>query len=278
MGTGVLLDAGEGAQLRLAQAGHSVNDIDFIAVTHAHGDHVNGLAGLLQSMYINDRSRPLTIFAPRDAADYVEETLEVGGYRLGFEVRVRKITGWGSETLASRGGDSLILSWFPVCHTVEAYGFRLEWRLRPRLDPAALERAGVKGPMVAELLSRGRVTVGGRTVVLDDVAGAPASMSLVYTGDTGPCRSVVEAARGARVLIHDSTFDSSLEDEAHERGHSTSRDAARAAAQAGVELLILAHVSARYRGGALGLLREAREIHPRSLLAWDMARLIFRVG
>ena len=278
MGTGVLLDAGEGAQLRLAQAGLSVNDIDFIAVTHAHGDHINGLAGLLQSMYMNDRSRPLTIYAPREAAEFVEDTLEAGGYRLGFEVRIRRIAGRGSELLASRGGDSLIISWFPVCHTVEAYGFRLEWRLRPRIDPEALRRAGVRGPLVSDLLRRGRVTVAGRTVRLEDVAGEPASAALVYTGDTRPCESVVEAARGARVLIHDSTFDSSLEEEAHERGHSTSLDAAQAASRAGVELLVLTHISARYREGAAPLLREARRVHARSLLAWDLARLAFRVG
>ena len=134
MGVGVLLDAGEGAQLRLAQAGRSVNDIDFILVTHAHGDHVNGLPGLLQSMYMNDRSRPLRIYAPRAVAEFVEDTLEVGGYRLGFEVEVVRVAGRGSARLASRGGDELVLHWFPVCHTVEAYGFKLEWRLRPRLS------------------------------------------------------------------------------------------------------------------------------------------------
>ena len=122
------------------------------------------------------------------------------------------------------------------------------------------------------------MVVGGRRVSLEEVAGPPASTSIVYTGDTSPCETVVEEARGARLLIHDATFDSTLAGEAYERGHSTAADAARVASRAGVHMLLLTHVSARYREGAGLLEREARRIHPRSLLAWDLARLAFRVG
>ncbi|MEM2421364.1 MAG: TAXI family TRAP transporter solute-binding subunit, partial [Acidilobaceae archaeon] len=63
-GNRILLDTGEGAQVRLSQAGVSPTSIDLIAITHEHGDHVNGLPGLLQSMYINGRRKPLRIIAP----------------------------------------------------------------------------------------------------------------------------------------------------------------------------------------------------------------------
>jgi len=66
--------------------------------------------------------------------------------------------------------------------------------------------------------------------------------SLVYTGDTGPCRRVVELARGADVLLAEA---------AHPPGpglpeglHLTGREAGEHAAEAGVGRLLLTHVPA----------------------------------
>ncbi|WP_460123935.1 ribonuclease Z [Stetteria hydrogenophila] len=278
MGHGILLDAGEGAQLRLAELGFSVNDIDVVAITHSHGDHVNGLPGILQSMYMNSRRRPLTILADRHTAEFVRDTLAVDRRDLGFEVRVVEVSGVGEYVASVKGGDSLVLKWFPVCHSVEAYGFALEWRLRARLDVGKLERMGLKpGPWVSELLARGEAEAGGRRVRVEDVSTGPRLLRIVYTGDTAPCPSVVENARGARLLIHDSTFDSSLREEAEERRHSTALDAARVAREAGVEYLLLTHVSPRYRGHATVLEREARRVFGNARLAWDRMRLRFTV-
>ncbi len=276
MGHVVLLDAGEGVQLRLRQAGISLADIDVVALTHSHGDHVNGLPGLLQSMHMAGRSRPLIIVADRHTARFAREALEVEGDLLRFNVNLVEASGSGHIEFGGSGGDRLILEWFPVCHTVEAYGFRLSWRLRPRLDPERLAKLGLRGPLVSELLRRGELRLPHGRVRLEDVGRPGGSWSLVYTGDTAPCRSVVEASRGAGLLVHDSSFDSSLAREAWERGHSTSLDAARAAAEAGVGVLVLTHISARYRGlEARRLEVEARRVFPRSVLAWDLMRLTF---
>lgn len=278
MGNGVLLDAGEGAQLRLAELGFSVNDVDVIAVTHSHGDHVNGLPGLLQSMYMNSRRRPLTILADPNTAEFAREALEVGRRDLGFDVNLIVIKGHGEYPVSGRGGDYLVVKWFPVCHTIEAYGFTLEWRLRARVDVGRLKSLGLEpGPWLSNLISRGETVYRGVKVSIEDVASGPGVMKIVYTGDTRPCRSVAEASRGARLLVHDSTFDSSLSAEAAERGHSTSLDAARIAAEARVDALLLTHISPRYRGYPRRLVEEARRVFEPSILAWDKMRLRFTV-
>jgi ribonuclease BN (tRNA processing enzyme) len=73
-----------------------------------------------------------------------------------------------------------------------------------------------------------RLTAGGR--------------SLVYTGDTGPCPSVVELARGAHVLLAEAAFP----DEPDLPGelHLTGRQAGEHAAAAGVGRLLVTHVPA----------------------------------
>lgn len=267
----ILLDAGEGVQTALHLAGMSPSSLDLVAVTHSHGDHVNGLPGLLQSMYVNDRERPLKLVAPPGVIEFVYDVLEATETRLGFRVEAVEARGHGSYTAWTRGGDRLEVKWVPSCHTRESVSFILEWRLRPRLDTSRLKRMGLEpGPWVRRLLEEGEARVGDRVVRLVDVALEQEPVRVVYTGDTSPCPTVLKASRGADVLFHDSTYSSSRRLEAHERGHSTSLDAALLARRAGVRLLVLVHVSARYSGWeALELLREARRIHGSTLLAWD---------
>jgi len=63
---------------------------------------------------------------------------------------------------------------------------------------------------------------------------------MAYSGDTSPCEGVSLLARGAHLLVHESTFRES--DRARmPRGHSTAADAGMAAAEAEVETLLLVH-------------------------------------
>lgn len=79
--------------------------------------------------------------------------------------------------------------------------------------------------------------------------------SLVYSGDTGPCRELVELARDADVLLCESTWSDGPE---RPPGvHLSGRQAGRTAREAGVARLLLTHVPAWADGPAL--LAEARE-------------------
>ncbi len=276
MGNQVLLDAGEAAQLRLAEAGSSPSQLDVILLTHEHGDHVNGLAGLLMTMNLQGRERPLILAGAPGALEFAVEVLEATRERLGFEVVARPMRPGDELVLHESGGDRLVARAFKACHTVEALGFRLDWILRPRLKRSALELLGERpGPWIRELIQRGEAMIGGRRISLEEVAEAGGGLGVAYTGDTAPCRSVAEAVRGVDVLLHDSTLDSGLEDEALSRGHSTAKAAALVAREAGAGLLVLIHVSQRYRGfEARRLLLEARRVFPRSILAWDLSRIV----
>ncbi|MBA2240121.1 MAG: ribonuclease Z, partial [Solirubrobacterales bacterium] len=77
------------------------------------------------------------------------------------------------------------------------------------------------------------------------------------TGDTRPCDATLEAARGADLLVHDSSFTHEDVERAFETKHSTAREAARLASEAGAAMLALVHMSTRYHVGAV--LEEARE-------------------
>jgi ribonuclease Z len=82
----------------------------------------------------------------------------------------------------------------------------------------------------------------------------------VYTGDTRPVDSVVEAAADADLLVHDATFTEDRAERAARTGHTTAKGAAEVANRAGVERLALTHVSSRYAGRSDVIEAEAAEV------------------
>ncbi|MEB3774150.1 MAG: MBL fold metallo-hydrolase, partial [Desulfurococcales archaeon] len=142
------------------------------------------------------------------------------------------------------------------------------WRLRPRIRREVLEASGLRhGPWIRDSLAG----------ELEGATRRVEPIRIAYTGDTAPCRSVLEAVRGVDVLIHDSTYGGDRRVEAVERGHSSSVDAALIAREAGVRVLVLHHISARYQGvEAVRLVREARRIHGGAILSWDGMRIEVR--
>src|SRR3982750_129884 len=59
-----LIDCGEGIQQQMIRYGYKTSKIDYIFISHLHGDHYFGLIGLLSSMHLNGRIKPVKIFAP----------------------------------------------------------------------------------------------------------------------------------------------------------------------------------------------------------------------
>src|SRR5438552_19124883 len=63
-GAWVLCDCGEGAQIAALRAGLSLSRLDAVLITHLHGDHFNGLPGLLGTLGLEGRQRPLVVAGP----------------------------------------------------------------------------------------------------------------------------------------------------------------------------------------------------------------------
>jgi ribonuclease Z len=158
-----------------------------------------------------------------------------------------------------------------VDHGVGAQGYTLREDTRPgRFDVAAADTLGVPDGPARGALQRGEaVTLGdGRVVLPDEVVGqARSGRTVVLTGDTSPTASVVEAAAGADLLVHEATFLADERARARETGHSTAGEAALVAREANVGLLALTHVSARYPISAIAA--EACQLFPRTVVPRD---------
>lgn len=69
---------------------------------------------------------------------------------------------------------------------------------------------------------------------------------IVYSGDTRPCPALIEAGKGADLLIHEATLEDELMSEALEKKHSTTTEAITSGVEMGAKLIILNHFSQRY--------------------------------
>ena len=258
-GDRLLFDCGEGTQRQMMRYTTGF-DVEHVFVTHLHGDHVLGLPGLLQTWDFNDRESPLAIHAPAGTRTRVERLVAATGDRPSYPVRVRQVE--PGDVVLDRAEYEVRA--IDADHRTTAVGYALvEDERKGRFDREKAEHElGIPpGPKYSRLHEGDPVEHDGRVVQPEEVVGPPRpGRRLVYTGDTRPCGSVVEAADGADLLIHDATFADDCSTRARETAHATAREAAAVANRAGAERLALTHVSSRYAGeGWRRLAEEARE-------------------
>jgi ribonuclease Z len=220
---------------------------------------------MLKTYSLRGRELPLTLYGPRGLRELLASLRRIFG-RLTYPVEPVELE---PGAVLERSGYRL--ETFAVRHGVSALGYALVELERPgRFDVETADRLGVPdGP------ERGRLQAGeqvvlpdGREVRPEDVLGPPrAGRKLVLSGDTAPTASVVDAAAGADVLVHEATFLADERERARETLHSTAGEAALAAREAGVRMLALTHVSTRYFGHQV--VEEARELFAETVVPRD---------
>jgi len=263
----VLLDCGEGTQRQMVAAHIGFSRVKLVLVTHLHGDHVLGVPGLLQSMTLQRREEPLTVYGPRGIHAFLQGVSDtLGG--PGFPVTVHEIAEPG-VVLDAKG---YTVEACKSDHRLESWSYAVIERSKPgRFHPEKAARLGVPQGIIWKRLQDGEdVDIGERTIKSSDVVDPPRpGRKVVYSGDTRPSDDVAKLATGADLLIHESTFGEDLVERAAEDGHSTAGQAAGVAAKAGVKRLVLTHISGRYSDAA-PLLDEAKRIFPNSSVAADL--------
>jgi ribonuclease Z len=273
-GERLLFDCAEGTQRQLLRSHIGLIELREIFLTHYHADHYLGLPGMLKTFALRGRELPITIYGPPGLLDLFTALRRIFG----------KLT-YHYELVELRPGDLLErgeyeLEVFPVEHGVSAVGYALVELPRPgRFDAAAAEALGIPhGPERGALQGGARVTLSdGRVITPESVLGPPRpGRKLVLAGDTAPARSVLAAAQGAEVLVHEATFCEEERERARETAHSTAADAAEIARAADVGLLALTHLSSRYFGRDVA--REARAVFPETVVPkdFDVIEIPFR--
>ncbi|WP_416973334.1 ribonuclease Z [Streptomyces sp. 4F14] len=237
---GILFDPGEGTQRQMVRAGIAAHDLNRICVTHFHGDHSLGLAGVIQRINLDQVPHPVIAHYPRSGQRFFDRLRYSTAYRETVGVTEAPVAGSGMLTLAE--GPSYTLEAHKLSHPVESYGYRLVEPDGRRMLPDRLAAHGIKGPDVGRI-QRDGVLDG---VSLDDVSELHRGQRFAFVMDTRLCEGVHALAEGCDMLVIESTFLDEDARLAEDHGHLTAGQAASAARDAGVRHLVLTHFSQRY--------------------------------
>jgi ribonuclease Z len=271
-----LVDCGEGTQRQLMRAGLGFRGLGHVLLTHAHLDHVGGLAGLAATRALYRLARPIEIIGSGETIAFVGRWLaDAVGPEAEAGYRLRAVLPGPVLTQPSWRLDA-----FPVAHRGTAsLGYRFaEDGHRPLIADRLAAMGVPEGPARREL-ARGRAVVltNGRQVSPEMVQGPDvAGSSLVVIGDTEEVVSLIEAVRGADALVIEATFlerDAAL---ARARDHLTAAQAAALARDAGVGELLLTHISGRYQPEEI--VAEAARRFPAARIVCDFDRIAVGAG
>ena len=224
--TSFLLDVGGGLGIvrRLLACEVDPLSVRHIVLSHRHLDHVGGLEPLLMYVFY-------------------------AAYRTGAPppaVDVHALPGSAAAIRASLAAADASAD--------RVFGERLHWRTPKPGKPEELEGRATLTLVPVDHLPPGGEAAG--CVVSADGA------RIVYSGDTRPCDALIDAARGADLLIHEVGGTEARAELLHRVGHSTAADAGRVAAQAGVRALAMFHTPAPIWVSPADLLAEARRHAP----------------
>ncbi len=265
LGNSLLFDCGEGTQRQMMKAGLSIQKISHIFISHIHADHLLGLAGLIQTMGFNSRTKELHIYAPKEARKYVNFFKKWDYLNLGYEIKFHSLKqGTILETQEFK------IKAVELKHGIPCYGFVFEEKVEVNLDKKKLKKYGLKeSPLLKELKKKGKIKFKGKTVYLKDVSTQrrkPKKISIIM--DTKPFEKLAEEVKESDVFICEATHMDELKQKSHEYGHMTAKDAATTAKKAGVKKLIITHFSSRYKD-AKELQKEAKKIFKETEAAED---------
>lgn len=260
----LIFDIGEGSQLSLMSKGlHPISSKLTIFITHLHADHTAGLPGLLHTLKIADRRKPVWVVGPKNIHSFVENISKAFFLQeLPFDLNILEIHS-PETTPEVLDRERYLIRCFPTKHTYDSVGYIFKEKKIPgKFNEKRAEKLGIPQSPLRKKLKEGKSVIlsNGKKIKPKEVIGPPRKgRKIVYTGDTRPTREIIKNSRKASLLIHDGAFLKDNVEKAKERYHSTVEEAVSVAKKAKVNALALVHSSSRYKGEKNRIKEEAQK-------------------
>lgn len=264
-----LIDCGEGTQVSLRRMHIHFQRIKHIFISHLHGDHFYGLIGLVSSMHLLGRTKPLHIYGPPTLKEILDMQLMASQTTLLYPLEFHATQAETSEIIFE--DKHITVSSFPLLHRIPTTGFL--FREKPyerKLRKDMLELLKIPVHLIPRLRAGEDYTAADGMVYPNSAITleSPAPRTYAFCSDTAYYEQIIPIIKGASLLYHETTFMNDREANAADKFHATTGQAATIAAKAGVKKLLIGHYSARY-DQLQPLLDEAREVFPETELTID---------
>lgn len=261
----MLFDCGEGIQRQMRIAKLKLAKITKIFITHWHGDHAIGLAGLLTSIGADQCKHTIEIYGPRGSKKKFEMLKKVFPSMNSAKHEIHEIC---SEGIVLDYKDFVIES-YRLNHSVPCIGFALREKDRLKIDMEKAKKVGLsEGPIMAKIRCGENVKVGIKTIKAKDITYEIKGKKISYIMDTGICNGAMKLAKNSDIMIIESTYHSEDQGLAIEYKHLSSKDCGEIAKKSNVCWMYLTHPSPRYKN-VTHLTKEAKEYHKKTKFAQD---------
>jgi ribonuclease Z len=262
-----LIDCGEGTQQQMLRFDIKSSRIDYIFISHLHGDHYLGLVGLLSSLHLNGRKKPITLFGPAHLKEIIDLQFQYSETTLHFDLIFQPVDPLASAVILDN--QDITVETIILDHRIACTGFL--FRQKRRLRKIIKEKVeAIEVPVsYYPLLKRGTdyfATDGTVYPNADLTIDADAPKAYAYCSDTLANESYFKQIAAVDLLYHEATFAHDMLDRANETHHTTALQAGQIAKAVGAKRLIIGHFSARYKT-LIELLDEARSVFPDTDLA-----------
>ena len=253
-----LIDCGEGTQQQLIKYGFKAAKIDYIFISHLHGDHFFGLVGLLSSLHLNGRIKPLHIFGPPALKEILELQFLHSDTHLRYPINYYATNATKAEVIFKNNDievETIILN-----HRIPCTGFKFTEKKRLRkLVVDKLEKDAV--PIAYYPMLKRSVNIdlpnGEQIKYLDYTTDSARPKTYCYCSDTMYDERYFDQISHADTLYHEATFLHEMLERAIETHHTTAKQAAEIATKVKAKKLLIGHFSSRYKT-LEALLEEAK--------------------
>ena len=265
----ILIDCPEGIQFQLKNFRIKFSKIDFILISHAHGDHYFGLIGLISTYSLLRRKNKLTVFCPRVVSEIINTQMKISSMFLSYELEVIELKSNDPEKIYESNDFSV--STIPLKHSIYCNGFLFQEKNNKRKLNVDLAMKLNINKVYYNKLTKGENVFNEKGDEIDYrevTSKGLKNKSYAYCSDTTYYPSIIEKITNVDVLYHESTFLEKDKEKAKLTMHSTAMDAAKIARDAQVNKLILGHFSSRYENLDL-FVNEVKQIFQNIELAFD---------
>jgi ribonuclease Z len=241
----LIFDTGEGMQLKYIRSKLGMNKKMKIFITHIHGDHCLGLLGLLQTLSLMGRTKPIEIFGEPRVEEFILLNQKILNFNINYQIVVHKIQ---NEGVLVEEKEYCIKTCF-ADHSILAFSYLIEEYKRPGIfDVEKARKYGIPEGQLYRLLQHGiDIEYKGRKLFAKNFTGpSRPGRKIGISGDTRPSKKLQQFFTGCDVLVFESTFTEQEKNKAVERFHSTALETSLFAKNANVKKLILTHFSSRY--------------------------------
>jgi len=234
-GHNMLIDCAEGTQKRMQELKISAMKLDRVFISHLHGDHYFGLIGLINSMHLNGRIKPLKLFGPPQLINIIQLMLQASDTKLSFQILFQPLSGFDKQMIDE--DEQLQYFSFAVKHRIPAWGFLIQEKPRRNIDPDFIEKCKPDHQQL-QAIQQGGDFVGASNFRISNaeiVRVSSDQRAYAFCADTAYHEPLVDYVSGVSLLYHEATFMQDLQELAAKTLHSTTVDAATIAKKSGVK-------------------------------------------